>query len=135
MKLWGWLLLAGTALGADFNGTWIGQVEVRAGVLEDVAFHFVQKGAVLTGKQYGDFESTPIVKGTVSGELVMFVLVRQEQSGNEINQTRIRFSGRMAGEEIELIRERESSVRSGSGAAAAPIKNPRQTLRLKKLSS
>ena len=135
MRLLGCLVLAGTMLGADFSGTWIGSVELKAGAVEDVAFQFLQKGAVLTGKQYGDFESTPILKGTVSGDLVMFVLVRQEQSGNEINQTRIRFSGRMVGEEIELTRERESSLRSGSGAAAAPSKNPRQTLRLKRLSS
>lgn len=135
MKLLGLLVIAGVALAADFNGTWIGTIEVRAGTTEDVAFQFVQKGAVLSGKQYGDFESTPIVKGTVSGELVMFVLVRQEQSGNEINQTNIRFVGRMVGQEIELTRERESSIRSGSGAAAAPSKNSRQTLRLKKLSS
>ncbi len=135
MRLLGCLVLAGTMLGADFSGTWIGSVELKAGAVEDVAFQFLQKGAVLTGKQYGDFESTPILKGTVSGDLVMFVLIRQEQSGNEINQTRIRFSGRMVGEEIELTRERESSLRSGSGAAAAPSKNPRQTLRLKRLSS
>ena len=135
MRLLGLLVIGGVALAADFNGTWIGKIELRAGATEDVAFQFVQKGAVLSGKQYGDFESTPIVKGTVSGDLVMFVLVRQEQSGNEINQTNIRFVGRMVGQEIELTREREASMRSGSGAAAAPSKNPRQTLRLKKLSS
>ena len=130
-----WLLLlaAVSAFGADFTGTWIGQIPGNRGTIEDVAFQLVQKGAELSGKQYGDFESTPLVKGTVSGELVMFVLVRQEQAGNEINQTRIRFSGRMIGNEIELTRERESSSRSGSGAAASVKNSPRQTFRLKKL--
>lgn len=130
---WFLLLAALSVSGADFTGTWIGQLPGNRGTIEDVAFQFVQKGASLSGKQYGDFESTPIVKGTISGDLVMFVLVRQEQAGNEINQTRIRFTGRMVGEEIELTRERESSIRSGSGASAALRNNPRQTFRLKKL--
>lgn len=125
-----WLALL---MAADFTGTWIGTLEGRNGAVEDLAFQLVQKGAVLTGKQYGDFESTPIVKGTISGDLLMFVLVRQEQAGNEINQTKIRFSGRMVGSEIELTRERESSTRSGSGASAALRNNPRQTFRLKRL--
>jgi hypothetical protein len=130
---WLSILMASAAMAADFSGTWIGTLEGRNGSVEDLAFQFVQKGAELTGKQYGDFESTAIVKGTISGDLVMFVLVRQVQAGNEINQTKIRFMGRMMGSEIELTRERESSTRSGSGASAALRNNPRQTFRLKRL--
>lgn len=130
---WLALLLAASAFAADFNGTWIGKIPGNRGAIEDVAFQLVQKGASLSGKQYGDFESTPILKGTVSGDLVMFVLVRQEQAGNEINQTSIRFSGRMVGDEIELTREREASTRSGSGASASLKNSPRQTFRLKRL--
>lgn len=132
MRLW-FLLCASTLIGSDFSGRWIGTIAGRNGALEDVAFEFIQKGATLSGKQYGDAESTPIVKGTVSGDLVMFVLVRQEQAGNEINQTQIRFTGRMLNGEIELTRERESSTRSGSGAAASVKNSPRQTFRLKRL--
>jgi len=113
-------------LAADFSGTWIGDTT-------DFAFQLVQKGTVLTGKQYGDQQSTPISKATVSGDLISFVLVRQEQSGNEINESRIRFTGRLIGNELELTRERESSTRAGSGASANTGKNPRQTFRLKRL--
>lgn len=113
-------------LAADFSGTWIGDTT-------DFAFRLVQKGTVLTGKQYGDQQSTPISKATVSGDLISFVLVRQEQSGNEINESRIRFTGRLIGNELELTRERESSTRAGSGASANTGKNPRQTFRLKRL--
>ena len=130
---WLTLFFAVSAMAADFSGTWIGTLEGRNGTVEDLAFQFVQKGANLTGKQYGDFESTAIVKGTIAGELVMFVLIRQEQSGNEINETKIRFAGRMVGNEIELTREREASTRSGSGASAAVRNNVRQTFRLKRL--
>jgi len=98
-----------------------------------VSFEFLQKGAVLTGKQYDDMESTPIVKGTVSGDLVSFVLVRQEQAGNEINQTRIRFTGKVVGDTIEIYRERESSTRSGSSAGAFLRNNARQAFKLKRL--
>ncbi len=125
-----WLALA---LAADLSGTWIGSFEPRPGVNEDLAFRFEQKGAVLTGKQYGDQSSSPLIKGTVSGELVSFVLVRAEQAGNEIHQTQIRFTGRLVGEELELTREREKSTRSGSGAIVTLKNNVRQTFRLKRL--
>lgn len=127
------LIFASVSWGTDLTGTWIGQLPARNGGIEDVAFQFVQKGTQLGGKQYGDFESTPIVKGTVAGELVMFVIVRQEQAGNEINETKIRFTGRMVGQEIELTRERESATRSGSGASVTLRNNQRQSFRLKKL--
>lgn len=127
------LLLAATLGAADFTGTWIGQITGNRGQIEDVAFQLVQKGSELGGKQYSDAESTPILKGTISGDLVMFVLVRQEQAGNEINQTKIRFTGRMLNGEIELTRERESSVRSGSGASVSLKNSTRQTFRLKRL--
>lgn len=118
---------------ADFNGIWMGTYETRPGFTEDIAFQLTQKSAMLSGKQYGDYQSTPIVKGTVSGDLVSFVLVRQEQSGNEINESRIRFTGRLIGGEIEVTREREASTRAGSGASANTGKNPRITFRLKRL--
>ncbi|WP_031498660.1 hypothetical protein [Bryobacter aggregatus] len=128
------LLLLATALsGADFNGIWLGSFEPRPGITEDIAFQFTQKGSVLTGKLYGDYQSTPIAKGTIAGELISFLLVRQEQSGNEINENRIRFTGRMVNGEIELTREREASTRAGSGAAATLRNNPRHSFRLKRL--
>lgn len=126
-------LLLAALLAADFSGIWVGTIELPNGRTEDVSFEFVQKGSVLTGKQYDDMESTPIVKGTVSGDLISFVLVRQEQAGNEINQTRIRFTGRAVGEAIELFRERESSTRSGSSAGAFLRNNVRQGFKLRKL--
>ena len=113
-------------MAADFSGTWIGDTT-------DFAFQLVQKGSVLTGKQYGDQQSTTISKATLSGDLISFVLVRQEQSGNEINESRIRFTGRLINGELELTRERESSTRAGSGASANTGKNPRQTFRLNQM--
>lgn len=118
---------------ADVSGTWIGQIEVREGEKEDIAIRVEQRGAVLTGKLYGDYQSAPIVKGTVAGDLLTFVVLRQEQSGNEIHETRIRFTGRVVGESLELVRERESSTRAGSGASVAFRNNPKLSFRLERL--
>lgn len=118
---------------ADVSGTWIGQIEVREGEKEDIAIRMEQRGAVLTGKLYGDYQSAPIVKGTVAGDLLTFVVLRQEQSGNEIHETRIRFTGRVVGESLELVRERESSTRAGSGASVAFRNNPKLSFRLERL--
>ena len=62
-----------------------------------VAFQIVQDGTKLKGKLYGDYTSTPIVDGYIAGELVTFVVSTREQSGNEINASRVRFTGRLIG--------------------------------------
>ena len=105
----------------------------RNGELKDIAFQFTQKGAVLGGKMYGDYQSTPIAEGTVSGDLVTFTVNTQEQTGNQINETRIRFTGRIKGGEMELFRERETSTNAGNGGAVQIKGNPRQACRLKRL--
>jgi hypothetical protein len=118
---------------ADLSGTWLGQIEVREGVKEDIAFRLEQNGPKLGGKLYGDFQSAPIISGTVAGDLVTFVVLRQEQNGNEINESRIRFTGRLVGTNLELTRERESSTRAGSGASVGFRNNPKISFRLQRL--
>ena len=99
--------VATAAFGADLTGIWVG--EIGSGRPDrdpsPMAFQFAQKGAVLGGKLYGDFQSTPISSGIVAGELVTFVVVLAEQAGNEINDTKIRFTGRLISGELELTRE------------------------------
>ena len=130
MRLFLLLLASLNLFAADFTGIWTGQSD---GGKEDIAFQFQQSGAVLTGKLYGDYQSTPIVKGIVSGDIVTFLVLRQEQSGNEINETRIRFSGKLTNGALELTREREGSTRAGSGAAVTYKNNPRVVFQLKRL--
>ena len=98
-----------------------------------MAFQFAQKGAVLGGKLYGEFQSTPSSSGIVAGELVTFVVVLAEQAGNEINDTKIRFTGRLISGELELTRERESSTRAGAQSGAFFRPGPGQVFRLKRL--
>ena len=131
------LLLAGVSLmAADISGIWVGQVKNRNGDLTDVAFQLTQKGTAITGKLYGDYGSSPIVEGKIVGNAVMFVVVGQEQSGNQINTSRLRFTGSLKDGGIELIRERERSTNAGNGGGVESRNGlPRQTLFLKRLIS
>jgi hypothetical protein len=129
------LLCALPVAAGDLTGMWIGQVPARRNTDKvDIAFQFEQQGTKLTGKLYGDYRSSPIVSGTVSGELVTFVVVTEEQAGNEINQNRVRFTGRLVNGELELTRDREASVRAGSAKAVTQMRDSvGVTFRLKKL--
>ena len=119
---------------ADLSGIWVGRIPGRNGDLQDIAFQFRQTGAKLEGKLYGDYQSSPIVQGTVAGPLVTFVVSGTEQAGNQINETRTRFTGKFGNGEIELLRERESSHNAGNSGAVEQRRNtPRQAFTLKRL--
>jgi len=122
---------------ADLTGIWVGTVPGRNGELQDISFQFKQTGTRLDGKLYGDYQSSPIVQGTIAGSVVTFVVSGSEQAGNQINESRTRFTGRYSEKdgEIELMRERESSHNAGNSGAVEQQKRaaPRQTFRLKRL--
>lgn len=120
-------------IAADLTGIWTGEIVGRNGAKTDIAFQLTHKGSAITGKLYGDYKSSPIVSGVANGDLVTFVVVTQEQAGNEINEARVRFTGRLNGDELELTREREASNRAGSGAGVAPSRVSKQPVRLKRL--
>jgi hypothetical protein len=129
------LLLAGCAWGADLTGIWVGEIASPRPDRDptQISFQFVQKGTALGGKQYGDHQSTPIATGVVAGELVTFVVITAEQAGNEINDTKVRFTGRLVNGELELMRERESSTRAGAKSGAFVRPGSGQMVRLKRL--
>jgi len=129
------LILALPLSAADLTGIWVGQIPGRNDEVQDIAFQFQQTGAKLAGKLYGDYQSSPIAVGTVSGVVVSFIVRGTEQAGNEINETRTRFSGRFLDNgELEWTRERESSHAAGNGGTAEQRKNaPRLTFRVKRL--
>jgi hypothetical protein len=131
----GSLLLLTSIAATDLTGIWIGQIPGRNGQMQDIAFQFQQSGTKLTGKLYGDYQSSPIVKGTVADAAVSFVVNGAEQSGNQINESQIRFTGRWyENGELELTRERESSHNAGNGGVVEEKRaTPRQTFRLKRL--
>ena len=58
-----------------------------------------------------------------------------EQAGNQINDSRLRFTGSLKDGQIELTRERESVINAGNKGSAQTKAgpSPKQTFRLKKL--
>ena len=134
MRLFAAVLLFGTTLiGADLSGIWVGQIPTRNGESVDVAFQFVQQGETLKGKLYGDYGSTPIAEGAVTGDSVVFTVVAQEQAGNQINQNTLRFTGTLKGDQLELIRERRTSRDAGNGGNIPLKGDNKQTFQVKRL--
>lgn len=119
-------------LGADLTGIWVGQMPTRNGDHQDLAFQIKQTGTTLAGKIYGDYRSSPL-SGTIAGDLVTFVVTTQDQAGNEITQTRVRFTGRIVDGELELFRERESSKNASNAGAVEMKQAPKQPVHLKRL--
>ena len=134
IRLAQFLLLISPLAAADFTGIWVGRIPGRNGEMQDIAFQFRQTGAKIEGNLYGDYQSSPIVQGTVAGPLVTFVVSGSEQNGNQINETRTRFTGKFENGGIELLRERESSHNAGNSGAVEQKRNtPRQSFTLKRL--
>ncbi len=127
------LLAACTLAAADFSGIWVGRIPGRDGEFKDVAFQFVQEGNKLTGKLYGDYSSMIISESTIYGDLLTFVVITPEQAGNQINQTRLRFSGKLVNGTLELTRDRERSTNAGNGGDVQTRDNLKQTFRVKRL--
>lgn len=131
----GGLLCGLTLSGADFNGIWVGQVQTgRDGALQDIAFKITQTGKMLTGKLYGDYQSSSISEARVSGHLITFVVVATaQQNGNEINTNRLRFTGSLKDGALELTQDRDGATTAGNGGAFVAKANPKTTVRLKRL--
>ena len=122
-----WLFLA-----ADLTGIWTGQVTTRGGV-QDVTIKLEQQGTKLTGKLYDDRGSSAISEGKTVGDVVIFVVAVQEQSGNQINDTRLRYTGSLRDGTLELARDRESSTIAGNSGGVFQRSSAKQLLKLKRL--
>jgi hypothetical protein len=126
---------------ADFAGTWLGEVPFpfngdHLRMSQQVAIKIVQSGSSLNGKLYGEYESSPITEGKVSGDTVDFVVVAQEQQSNQITETRMHFTGTLQKDgSIEVVRVRESATNAGNSGAYKSNKaaNNTQTFRLKRI--
>src|SRR5258708_16355951 len=134
------LLFAATLPAADFGGTWLGEVPFGFNgqylhMSQQFAIKFVQNGATLTGKLYGDYEGAPIIEGKVTGDAIDFVVIAQEQQSNQITQSRLHFTGTLQKDgNIEITRTRESATNAAnSGAYKARATNIKQTFLLKRL--
>ena len=112
-------LLAATLAAANVSGIWTGQITDKNGDPVDLSFRFEQNGDKLTGKMYGDNESTPITDGKVDGAQITFSV------GSELNGSISSFVyvGTMEGDEISVTREH----------LPAKPGTPKQVVRLKRV--
>jgi hypothetical protein len=115
-------LFAATAFGADVTGIWTGSMVDRNGDPQDFSFRFAQNGDTISGKMYGDNESTPLADAKLSGDHITFS-VTSELNGQV---SKFLYTGTLVGDRIELTRAR-------SDAKASEKPTPPQTVRLKRL--
>jgi hypothetical protein len=134
------LLSGGLLSAADVTGTWLGEVPFGFNgqylrLTQQVAIKLVQNGGELSGKQYSDYESAPIIQGKVTGDQVDFVIVAQEQQSNQITESRFHFTGVIQKDgTIEITRTRESATNAGnSGAYKVKAANATQIFTLKRI--
>jgi hypothetical protein len=127
------VMLADAADAANISGIWLGSITGgRRNQVTDFAFQFLQKGNTLTGKLYLDYNSTPILKGTIEGDKIAFQIIAREQAGNEINESVFKYTGTIKDGEIEISREREE-IRAVGNQGAAFARPGAQTFKLKRL--
>jgi hypothetical protein len=133
-------LCAATLPAADFGGTWLGEIPFSFNgeylrMTQQVAIKLVQNGTELTGKQYSDYNSAPIIEGKVSGDQVDFIIIAQEQQSNQITESRLHFTGTLQKDgSLEITRTRESATNAGnSGAYKVKAANAKQTFILKRI--
>ena len=127
------LLCACALFGADLAGIWVGQIPGRNGEPQDIAFQLTQNGTTLGGKLYGDYQSTPITEGKITGDQVTFVVIAPEQAGNQINAARLHFTGTLKDGQLDLTREREGATNAGNGGVVQFKGSAKVSFRLKRL--
>ena len=112
-----------SALAADFNGKWSGDVTTPRGT-QTLTFDFHVDGAKLTGKVTSPRGDTDITNGKVDGDNISFDTVLNF-NGNEFTIT---YTGKADGDTIKFTRamgDRGSSdFVAKRGAAAAPAAAP-----------
>ena len=89
-----------SALAADFNGKWTGDVTTPRGT-QTVTFDFKVDGSALTGKVTTPRGATDITNGKVDGDNISFDQV-MNFNGNEFKMT---YTGKADGDTIKFTRQ------------------------------
>ena len=88
-----------TALAADFNGKWTGDVTTPRGT-QTLTFDFHVDGAILTGKISSPRGDSDIAEGKIDGDAITFTQVLNF-NGNEM---KIVYAGKADGDTIKFTR-------------------------------
>jgi hypothetical protein len=108
------VLSVSAVLADDLSGIWTGQTVDRNGDPQDVSFRFNWKGNILTGKMYGDNESTLISDASVTGNQISFMVTTELNGG----VTKFLYTGTVNGSEMDIVRKRVDLK------VTAPAKDP-----------
>jgi hypothetical protein len=90
---------------AGVSGIWTGQLREPDRDPQDLSFRFTEVSGSISGKMYGDNESTHLKDLKIDGDKITFT-VTTELNG-QVNK--FTFTGVVREKEIELRRQRESS--------------------------
>ena len=89
-----------SAMAADFNGKWNGQVQGRNG-MQTLVFDFHVDGSTLTGKITTPRGDTDITDGKIDGDNISFTQ-KLSFNGNDIT---INYTGKADGDTIKFTRQ------------------------------
>lgn len=104
-------LFAVTAVAADISGKWTSESPGRDGTPQVSTYTFKVSGTTLTGTITTTRGDQAISEGTVTGDEVSFVTVREGQNGT----MKTTFKGKVAGSEIHLTRAMAMPAGGGGG--------------------
>ncbi len=108
-----------SAMAADFNGKWTGDVTTPRGT-QTLNFDFKVDGATLTGKITSPRGTTDISNGKIDGDNIAFDQV-MNFNGNEFTIT---YSGKADGDTIKFTRQMGDMGSSEFVARRAPAAPP-----------
>jgi len=92
----------------------VAQVPGRQGATQELTFTFKVEGGKLTGTVSSQRGDQQISEGTISGDTVSFVVVRQGGQG----QIKELYKGTISGNEIKFTRTREGGM---AGRGGGPV--------------
>lgn len=97
-----------SALAADIDGKWKGQLPGRDGNLREISFDFKANGTVLNGSMQGFREDVPISEGKYEGGSIQFK-VAMNMGGTSMVMN---YQGNLSGPELKMKMASENSPRS-----------------------
>ena len=108
-------MISAAAFAADISGKWVTEFAGRdGGEPMKITYTFKANGSNLTGSTTGPQGETPISEGKITGDDISFV-VKMDMGGNEM---KLKYKGKVAGDEIRLTMEFEGGMMGGPGGGA-----------------